>query len=51
MTPDQIRIVEWLKEEVPTLYPAFEKAVQLMEGGIFRDDPILCVMRAGTSAR
>jgi hypothetical protein len=35
MTPDQIRIVEWLKEEVPTLYPAFEKAVQLMEGGDF----------------
>jgi 3-mercaptopyruvate sulfurtransferase SseA len=52
MTPDQIRIVEWLKEEVPTLYPDFEKVVQLMEGvGISRDDQIVCVMRAGTSAR
>jgi hypothetical protein len=34
MTPDQIRIVEWLKEEVPTLYPAFEKPFS-MDGGDF----------------
>ena len=51
MTPDQVRIVEWLKVEVPTLYPAFEKAVQLMEGDDFPDGPISCVMRAETFAR
>ena len=32
MTPNQVKIAEWLKLEVPTLHPAFTKAVELMDG-------------------
>lgn len=35
MTPNQTKIVEWLKLEVPTLHPAFTKAVELMDGADF----------------
>ena len=30
MTADQIRIAEWLRQEVPTFLPAFEKTVELI---------------------
>jgi hypothetical protein len=35
MNTDQSKIAEWLKQEVPTLHPAFVQAVQLMEGATF----------------
>ncbi len=35
MTPNQLRIAEWLEHEVPTLYPAYVQAVQLMAGPDF----------------
>jgi hypothetical protein len=35
MTPDQVKIAEWLKLEVPTLHPAFTKAVEFMGGADF----------------
>lgn len=36
MTPNQVKIAEWLKLEVPTLHPAFTKAVELMDGADFQ---------------
>jgi hypothetical protein len=35
MTPNQDKITEWLKLEVPTLHPAFTKALEFMEGADF----------------
>lgn len=35
MTPNQVKIAEWLRLEVPTLNPAFTKAVELMNGADF----------------
>jgi hypothetical protein len=35
MTPNQDKIAGWLKLEVPTLHPAFTKAVEFMEGADF----------------
>jgi hypothetical protein len=32
MRTDQSKISEWLAQEVPTLHPAYERAVQLMDG-------------------
>jgi len=35
MTPNQVRITEWLEQEVPTLHPAYVQAAQLMAGPDF----------------
>jgi hypothetical protein len=35
MTPNQVKIAEWLNLEVPTLHPAFTKATELMDGADF----------------
>jgi hypothetical protein len=35
MTDDQTRIAEWLRQQVPTLLPAFEKAAELMANSDF----------------
>jgi uncharacterized protein RhaS with RHS repeats len=35
MTADQLRIAEWLEQEVPTLHSAFVQAVKLMAGPDF----------------
>jgi hypothetical protein len=35
MTPNQLRIAEWLEHEVPTLHPAYVQAIKLMAGPDF----------------
>jgi hypothetical protein len=35
MTPNQLRIAEWLEHEIPTLHPAYVQAIKLMAGPDF----------------